>query len=67
MRYDVPVNGVLRKLWLQNPQQIKRECQHQCGNQKTQIRLQIPQQPACDLPIVGLADGFFFVKLFDGC
>ena len=61
---DEPVNCIFRELWLQNAQQIQRQGQRQGGNQQAHIRFEVAQQPACDLKIVRLADGFFFVKLF---
>ncbi len=64
-RRDVPVNRVLRELRLKDAQQIEHERQHERGQERAQVRLQVAHQPARHLPVVSLADGLFFVKLFD--
>src|SRR5580765_1517110 len=45
-RNDVPVDRVLSKFRLQDAEQIQYQRQHQRGNQKLHVRLQIAQQAA---------------------
>src|SRR5205085_12150197 len=67
LRNDEPIDRVLGELWLQDAEQVQHQRQHQRRDQLLHVWLQVTKQAPRDLPVVGLADLLFFVKLFDRC
>src|SRR5205085_10625549 len=64
-RHNIAIDRPLGELRLQNDKQIQQQSQNQCRDQQPCVRFQIAEQSPGYLPIVGLTDGLFFVKLFD--